>query len=153
MRGLFWIPVNWIAGLRENSTSGWVPLWERFPIGSWFSTSVFRNVPGTVPESVRNCVLHKNSSNSDRAPKMRDSVLLKSKDSFLMILPSISSETCVMYSSAIAGSDVFRDWLFLGCSSCVYLETVAKFRLFLNVAILLKTKFSTVVKTELFVSF
>ena len=66
---------------------------------------------------------------------MRDSVLLNSWDSFLLTLPSISSETCVVYSSLILGTDVFRDWPFLGCSSCVSLVTAANFRLFLNVAI------------------
>ena len=66
---------------------------------------------------------------------MRDYVLLNSWDSFLVTLPSISSETFVIYSSLILGTDVFRDWLFLGCSSCVSLVTTANFRLFLNVAI------------------
>ena len=75
------------------------------------------------------------SSNIDRAPEMRDSVLLNSWESFLLTLPSISSKTCVVYSSLILGTDVFRDWPFLGCSSCVSLVTAANFRLFLNVAI------------------
>ena len=66
---------------------------------------------------------------------MRDSVQLSSWDSFLLTLPSISSETCLIYSSLILGTDVFRDWTFLGCSSCVSLVTAANFRLFLNVAI------------------
>ena len=66
---------------------------------------------------------------------MRDSVLLYSLDSFLVTLPSISSKTCVIYSSLILGTDVFRDWPFLGCSSCVSLVTAANFGLFLNVGI------------------
>ena len=66
---------------------------------------------------------------------MRDSIRLNSWDSFLVILPSISSETCVIYSSGILGTGVFRDWPFLGFSSCVSLVTAANFRLFLNVAI------------------
>ena len=66
---------------------------------------------------------------------MRDSVLLNSWDSFLVTLHSSSSGTCVIYSSLILGMDVFRDWPFLGCSSCVSLLTAANFRLFLNVAI------------------
>ena len=66
---------------------------------------------------------------------MRDSVRLNSWDSFLVTLPSISSEICVIYSSLILGTDVFRDWPFLGCSYCVSLVTAANFRLFLNVAI------------------
>ena len=51
-------------------------------IRSLVSTFVFRNVPGTVPECVLICGFKRNSSNLDRAPKMRDSVLLNSWDSF-----------------------------------------------------------------------
>ena len=66
---------------------------------------------------------------------MRDSVRLNSWDSFSVTLPSISSETCVIYSSLILGADVFLDWPFLEFSSCVSLVTAANFRLFLNVVI------------------
>ena len=103
--------------------SGWGSLWESSSFVPWFSTFVFRNVPGTVPECVVICWFKRNSSNLDRAPKMRDSVLLNYWDSFLLTLPSISSETCVIYSSLILGTDVFHDWPFLGCSSCVSLVT------------------------------
>ena len=99
-----------------------------------------RNVSGTFPECVVICWFERNSSNLDRAPKMRDSVRLNSWHSFLVFLPSICSETCVIYSSLILGTDVFRDWPFLGFSSCVSLVTAANFRLFLNVAIFLKRK-------------
>ena len=51
-----------------------------------------------------------------------------------MTLPSIFSETCVIYSSLILGTDVFRDWPILGFSSFISLVTAANFRLFLNVA-------------------
>ena len=94
----------------------------------------FRNGSGVHPY----LLVQKKSSNLDRAPKMRDSVLLYSWDSFLVTLPSISSESCVIYSSLILGTDVFRDWPFLGFSSCVSLVTAANVRLFLNVAIFLK---------------
>ena len=104
---------------------------------------------GTFPECIRICGFKRNSSNSDRAPKMRDSVLPNSWDSFLVTLPSISSETCVIYSSLILGTDVFRDWPFLGGSPCVSLVTAANFRLFLNIAIFLKGKCYAVMKTEL----
>ena len=115
--------------------SGWGSLWESSSFVPWFSRFVFRNVPGTVSECVRICWFKRNSSNLDRAPNMRDSVRLNSWDSFLVTLPSISSETSVIYSSLILGTDVFRDWPFLGCSSCVSLVTAANFRLFLNVFI------------------
>ena len=107
------------------------------------------NVPGTIPECFRICGLRRNSSNLDRAPKMRDFVLLNSWDSFQVTLPSISSETCVIFSSLILGTDVFRDWPFLECSSCVPLATAANFHLFLNVAIFLKGKRYAVMKTDL----
>ena len=126
--------VRLLARQAENSTSGWGSFWNWSPLGSWFSTSAFRNVPGTVPEHARTCGFKRNSSNLDRAPKMRDFVLLNSWYSFLVNLPSISSETCATYSSVILGADEFCDWLFLG-NSCVSLDTAANFRLFLNVAI------------------
>ena len=121
---------------QKMSASGWGSLWESSSFVPWFSTFVFRNIPGTVLECVCICWFERNSSNLDRAPKMRDSVRLNSWDSFLVTLPSISSESCVIYSSLILGTDVFRDWPFLGFSSCISLVTAANFRLFLNVAIL-----------------
>ena len=99
---------------RKMPASGWGSLWESSSFVPWFPTFVFRNVPGTVSEWVRIFWFKRDSSNLDRAPKMRDSVLLNSWDSFLLTLPSISSESCVIYSSLILGTDVFRDWPFLG---------------------------------------
>ena len=99
-----------------------------------------RRCSGTVPESVRICGFKRNSSVQDSAPKMQDSVLMNSWDVFLVTLPSIASEPCVLYSSLIPGTDVFRDWLFLGWYSWVSLETAARFRLFLNIAIFLQEK-------------
>ena len=90
------------------------------------------------PEQLRGvCIsgLKRILTNLDRARKMRDSVLLNSTDSFLVTLPSTSTGTCVLFSSLVLGTDVFHDWLFLGCSSCVFLETAANFRFFFNVAI------------------
>ena len=102
-----------VVWLRKMPASGWRSLWESSSFVPWFSTFVFRNVPGTVPECVRICGFKRISYNLERAHKMRDSVLLNSWDSFLVSLPSISSETCVIYSSLILGKDVFRDWPFL----------------------------------------
>ena len=68
---------------------------------------------------------------------MPNAVQLKSWWSFLLILLSVSSETWVMYFSAIPGLSVFYDWLFLVFSG-VSLETAANLILFLNVAIILK---------------
>ena len=138
-----------VIWLRKMPSSGWRSLWESSSFVLWFSTFGFRNVPGTVPACVRICWLKRNSSNFDRVPKMQDSVQLNSWDCFLVTLPSISSEVCVIYSSLILGTDVFCDWPFLGCSSCVSLVTAANFRLFLNIANFLKGKCYAVMKTEL----
>ena len=115
----------------ENSTSVRGSFWERSPLGFWFSTSVCRRVPGTVPESVLICGIKEFLPSWDPTPKMQDSVLMKSWESFFVTLPSFSSETCVIYSSVAPGTDVFRDWLFLGCS-CVSLDTAASNFLFLT---------------------
>ena len=85
--------VRLLAQQTENSTSEWGSFWERSPLDSWFSLSAIWNVPGTNAESVRICGFKKNLSNLDRAHKMRDSVLLKIWDSFLVTLPSITSGT------------------------------------------------------------
>ena len=120
--------------------------WKQTQKQSFF----FRDKKSFVPECVVICWFKRNSSNLDRAPKMRDSVRLKSWDSFLVTLPSICLETCVVYSSLILGTDVFRDWPFLGFFSCVSFVSAANFRLFLNVAFFLKEKCYAVMKTELF---
>ena len=143
-------PKFYVVWPRKMPASGWGSLWESSSFVPWFSTFVFRNVPGTVLECVCICWFERNSSNLVRAPKMRGSVLLNSWDSFLPTLPSFSSETFVIYSSLILGTDVFRDWPLLGCSSGVSLVTAANFRLFLNVAIFLKRRCYAVMKTELF---
>ena len=138
-----------VVWLRNMLASQLGSLWEPSSFLPWFSKFVFRNVPGTVPECLRICGFKRNSSNLDTAPKKHDSVLLNNSDSFLATLPSISSETCVIYSSLNLGTDVFRYWPFLGCSCCVSVVTPANFRLFLNVSIFLKGKCYAVMKTEL----
>ena len=91
------------------------------------------------PEQVRTCGLRRNSSSLDKTPKMRDSVRLNSWESFSMTLPSIFSETWVIYSSAIPGLSVFCDWLFLEFSG-VFLEIASNFLLFHKVPMTLKEK-------------
>ena len=100
-----------------------------------------------VPENVPTSGFKRKFSNVDRAPKVRESVLLSSWGSFLINLPSISAEIYVMYPSIFPGTDVSCHWLFFEWS-CVFLETSINLHLFLSVAILLKAKSSTVVKTE-----
>ena len=124
--------IRLLARQPENSTSKWESFWERSRLGSWLLA--FRDCPGMVPENVCICGFKKNSSNLDRAPTTRASVLLKSWDSFLVTLPSISSKNCALYCSVIPGADEFCDWLFRGFS-CVSLDIAANLRLFLIVAI------------------
>ena len=116
-------------------------------MGSRFSELLFLDVPGTATEQIRTCGFRRKSSGLDKAPKIPDSVRLNSFEIFLVTLPSISSETWVMYYSATPWFSVFCDWLFL-VFSVVSLKTVADFLLFLNVAITLTENLS-VVKTEL----
>ena len=85
----------------------------------------------TFTEQVRTCGFRRNLSSLDKAPRIRDSVRLKFFESFLLTLPSISSETWEMYSWANSGSSVFCDWLSLAFSG-VSLETAANFLLFLK---------------------
>ena len=108
-------------------------------LGSWFSKFLIQNVPGMAQEFARIFGLKVIPSDSNRATKMRHSVLLNSWDSFSVALPSMPSETCMM-SSSFPATDVFVDWLFLGNSFCVSLATAANFRLFLNVVIFSKRK-------------
>ena len=121
----------------ENTTSGQGSSRERSPVGSRFSGLLFLDVPRKATEQVRTCGFRKNSLSLDKAPKMHDSVRLTFRESFLVTLPSIFSETWVMYSSAIPGLSVLCDWLFLVFSG-VSLETAANFLLFINVAIILR---------------
>ena len=117
-----------------NSISGQGSFRERSPVGSRFSELLFLDILGTATKQVRTCGFRRNWLSLDKAPKMHDSVRLNFCESFLVTLPSISSETWVMYSPAISGLSVFCDWLFLVFSG-VPLETAANFLLFLSVAI------------------
>ena len=72
---------------------------------------------------------------------------------FLVIFRQFGDVLSYLYARTLRGytaTDVFRDWPFLGFSSCVSLVTAANFRLFLNVAIFLRLKCYAVMKTELF---
>ena len=134
--GLFRRPEGW----EEYPTSGQGSSEERSPVVSRFSELLFLNFPGTATEQVRNCGFRRNSSSLDRAPKMRDSVLLNSFESFLITLPPISLETREIYSGSLPESSVFCDWLLLVFSG-VSLETAASFLLFLKVTMILREKF------------
>ena len=102
-------------------------------MGSWFSELLIRDVPGTVPEQVRTCGFRIISKSFYKAPEVHDSVRLVFWDSFLVTLPSISSDIRVMYFSVIPETNVFCDWLFLAFF-CVSLDTAANFLLSLSVS-------------------
>ena len=108
--------VSWIARLtnrklpfRTGIFPGMIP--SEFLV-SWV---IVPWVPGMVAEHVRTCGFRKSSS-LKCAPKKRDSILLISCNGFEVTLPSISSQTWVMYSSVILGTNVFCDWLFQAIS-------------------------------------
>ena len=109
VRGLLLVWVIWSAGLVNRkfhfgigTNQGTIP--SGFPDIWW----LFWDVPGTDPEQVRTCGFRKSSS-FDKAPKIRYSGQIKSWDSFLVSLPSISTDTWVTYSSVIPGTNVL--WL------------------------------------------
>ena len=77
----------------EVPTSGRESFWERSLFVSSFSVLEFRDVATTVPNCARFCRFGLNLSNLDRAPRIRFSVLLRSRDSFFLNLLSISSDT------------------------------------------------------------
>ena len=66
----------------ESATSGWGSFWERSLFVPSFSLFEFWDVSGTASEWTRACGLKRNLSSLDRAPKLRLSVLLNSRDSF-----------------------------------------------------------------------
>ena len=52
VRGVFCVWFNCVARLIDGGFHIRLgSLWERFPVGCWFSTSMLPDVPGTVPES------------------------------------------------------------------------------------------------------
>ena len=67
--------------VRRVPTSGQGSSEERSPVVSRFSELLFLDVPGTATEQVRSCGFGRNSSSFDKAPKIRDSVLLNSFES------------------------------------------------------------------------
>ena len=136
VRGLLPVWVWWSGGLTNREfhfgigiiqgtiPSGLPVFWVVIPGRS-------RNSSGACPY----LRVQKNSSSFDKAPKICHSIRLNFWDSFLLTLPSISSDTWVMYSSIIPGTKVFCDWPFLALS-WVSPEMAANFRLFLSVVIM-----------------
>ena len=86
---------------------------------------------GIIPERSRSASVSAGSRENHLiyTKQMRDSW-----DSFSVTLPSIHSKTSVISSTLNLGTDVFRDWPFLGCFSCISLGTAASFCFFFNVA-------------------
>ena len=113
--------------------------WQRTPLQDWYHSGNDPNwFPGfqrrcsrMFPERIRGMSVSLGSSKNHQAKLDRAPMMLGS----------------VMYSSVTPGTDVLRDWLFLGCSSCVSLKTAANFSLLPSHAISWREKCSTVVKT------
>ena len=88
------------------------------PVSSWFPESLFNIFPErlrsmSVLAGLAGLAGSVENRRLDCAPKLRYSVLHISCNGFIVMLPSISSETWVMYSSVIPRTNVFCDWLFL----------------------------------------
>ena len=126
--------VDWGSHFRMRDSLGTILIW--FII---YYICV-QDVPVKFPECVRICGFKINSSSLDRASKFRDSVVLKSWDSFCK--NSSFSLLKKLYYIILADLKNGRVSLLAvpGCSPCVFLATATNFCLFLNVAILLKGK-------------
>ena len=114
----------------ENSTSGLGSFRERSAVGTRFPESLFLDVPRTTTEQVRTFGFGKKIvkfRKSTQEAWLRPAKFLGQ----FFSLPSISSATWVMYSSAIPELNAFCDWSFL-VFSCVPLETAANFLFFLK---------------------
>ena len=72
-------PIDWGLRFRMGIILGTISILFQF---SGFSVSVFRGVSGTAPESICICGCKRKMSKLDRAPKMRDSVPMRSWYSF-----------------------------------------------------------------------
>ena len=112
--------------------------------------SAIRDVSGAIQEWTCISGFRKNSSSRDKTPKMRLSVLMISLDNFFPNLPSISSETWVIWSSCDLGAIDFFAHLFLACSSKLSLFRAASYGWFLNVAIFYGKIMSSAINTEVF---
>ena len=127
MRGPFWVWINWIAGLidwklhfRMGIILGTIPSW--FLVFCVCVPGCSRNGSG-----VRLYLWVQQKFVLTEHPNC-GTLSCWIPETFFVTLPSISAETCVIKSSLILGTDVFRDWPFLGRSSCVSLETAASFQ-------------------------
>ena len=119
-----------IIPLQDEARSG-----NKSLFGSWFSTSVFPNVPGTVPLVYVPVGSREVRLVWTEQPKYRNPA------DFLGKFFSDHAYNFLRYMGYVflndSGSDVFQDWSFLGCSPWVSFARVANFFLFLNVAMLL----------------
>ena len=107
-------------------------LWEWSSFFPWLELNEFPDASGAVPVWTWTSGFMRQSPGRDSAPKMQFCILLNSWDNFFLTLPSISSETWVMYSFCDLGTFEFCAKLLLGCS----LFSAASFLLFLKVAAL-----------------
>ena len=84
---------SWEDRLRKATTLGRCSFWERSSFVSWFSLIVFRDVSRMVPRWTRAGGFRGNCFYLDRAPKKWFFVLMNTRDSFLVTLPSVSPDT------------------------------------------------------------
>ena len=124
--------VHWVKGATDQSTH----IWTMLLLGTVFVTFLFRTsfiweVPRALRDCTRSCEFRRNSSSFNQARRIRLSEQLNSWARFLLTLPSMFLETCVICSSLIVETFVLRDKLFLGCFfwlslDCRYFPFVSK---------------------------
>ena len=90
------IIISWEDRLRKATISGLWSFWKRSSFFSWFSLIVFRDVSRMVPRWTRAGGFKGNCFYLDRAPRKWFSVLMNSRDNFLVTLPSVSPDTWAM---------------------------------------------------------
>ena len=122
---------EWRELLTKVPISGRCFYWERSSLLSWFRTSFFWEVPRALRDCTRSFEFRRNSSSFNQARRIRLSEQLNSWARFLLTLPSMFLETCVICSSLIVETFVLRDKLFLGCFfwlslDCRYFPFVSK---------------------------
>ena len=119
--------------------SGWGSFWESSSFVPWLILNAFLEGSGVVPECPCSNGFMRKLSRRAKAPRMRFFVLLNSFDSLFVTLPSISSETWVMWSYWDLGAFEFCAKLLLERSSQFSLFNAANFLLF-RVVIFLREK-------------
>ena len=95
VKAVFWEKISCDLALKEGRF--WMRItWELSSFIPWFVPYALWDVSGALPDWPWNSGFMRKTSRRDNTPDIGFSVLLSSKDNFLVTLPSISLETWVM---------------------------------------------------------